>query len=389
MDKPTFLSLFTGAGGLDLGLESGGFRCLGSVELDDLAHTTIEQNRPNWLKFSGRDVAEVAKTITPECIGLKKQGDLDLLAGAPPCQPFSTAGQWAAKGRKGLKDPRAKTLDDFLEIVTKLKPKIVLLENVPGFASGGGLKYVEDFLGDFDKCGVIYNIQSRVLECSEYGVPQKRRRLILIASIYEDFRWSLGQKIERTAWDALHDIEIKEPRSASGKWAKLLPSIPEGQNYLWHSSVGQGEEIFGNRTRFWSFLLKLAKDKPAWTLAASPGPATGPFHWENRPLDPMEAQRIQTFPKSWKFSGSHRDKIKLIGNATPPLLGERIGRALCKHMELPVMQGGYKLSIPKAKIESIDSLIANVPVEYYQFIGEKAAHPGAGLGPAPRQNQLY
>jgi len=387
MDKQqqlNFLSLFTGAGGLDLGLEAAGFRCIGSVEINEIAHQTIKRNRPSWQRYNAMDINSIANTITPQCLGLKKKGELDLIAGAPPCQPFSTAGQWAKAGRRGLNDSRARTLDSFLAIVARLEPKLAILENVPGFKSEGGLQLVAEVL---ENCG--YYVSSKVVECSLYGIPQKRRRLILVASRKPSFEWELGKECTRNTWDALHNVKPQEKCYASGKWANLLPTIPEGENYLWHSSVGGGEEIFGNRTRFWSFLLKLAKDKPAWTLAASPGPATGPFHWDNRPLTPLEALRIQTFPKSWKLQGNRREQIRLIGNATPPLLGERIGRALTAHLGVASKKGTYKYGVAKAKTPLIISEhTIELPDEYLHLVGKKEKHPGAGLGPAPRNTTL-
>lgn len=385
--RPKFLSLFSGAGGLDLGLETAGFECLASIENDQLARETLALNQPGWIQYQKSDVIEAAADISPTSLGLGDSEQLDLIAGAPPCQPFSSAGQWAATGRRGLSDPRANTLSAFVEIVRRLQPKVVLLENVPGFRSAGAEERFKSELSDPSFEGGPYAVEGRFVECSNYGIPQRRKRLIIVASRVGPFHWGLGKKVSRTAWDALNDISPKDPKGASGKWADLLPTIPEGDNYLWHSEVGGGVELFGNRTRFWSFLLKLSKTEPAWTLAASPGPATGPFHWDNRPLAPIEAQRLQTFPRSWKFVGSHRDQIKLIGNATPPLLGERIGRAVLRHLGLCSPSGNYTLSIPAAKAPPRASQIVSLPEKYRKMIGRKAAHPGTGQGPAPR-NQL-
>lgn len=383
--KPTFLSTFSGAGGLDLGLEAAGFSCVGTVEKDKCARETLLKNRPEWHSFHADDICEIATSITLSDLGLSDETGIDLLAGAPPCQPFSNAAQWAKNGRKGLNDPRAETLTAFLEIAERLKPKVLLLENVPGFGTAGGEDSVRDFFESLSKRSELrYTVTSKVIDCAQYGVPQRRKRLIIIASRVGSFDWDLGRKISRTTWDALWDIAPPCTPQAMGKWADLLPSIPEGYNYLWHSSAERGKEIFGNRTRFWNFLLKLAKDRPAWTLAAQPGPGTGPFHWDNRPLASEEAQRLQTFPKSWKFSGSHRERIHLIGNATPPLIAERLGRAILSHIGRDVPTGSYRLGIPKAKVSAPEPVVESVPEKYLQMSGAKAAHPGTGLGPSPR-----
>ena len=123
-----------------------------------------------------------------------------------------------------------------------------------------------------------------------------------------------------TAWDALADLPNVPGLRLPGSWAELLPSIPEGGNYLYLTARGGGTELFGWRSRYWSFLLKLARDRPSWTLPASPGPSTGPFHWDNRPLTVRERLRLQGFPDDWQLCGSAHQQIKMSGNATPPPL---------------------------------------------------------------------
>jgi len=381
-----FLSVFSGAGGLDLGLEAAGFDCVGTIEHDDLARETLRLNRSDWCKFSAKDVCEVAATISLKGLGLRK-GELSLLAGAPPCQPFSPAGQWAQNGRLGLSDPRASTLDAYMLLVERLLPETFVIENVPGFASesNGGMALIKKRVREINEDkGGGYVLKSRVIDCSNFGVPQKRKRLIIVGG-NGNFNWAdLGKKVSRTSWDALHSLKATDIIPASGKWSDLLPSIPEGKNYLWHTSVGGGAEIFGNRTRFWNFLLKLAKSEPAWTISAQPGPSTGPFHWDNRPLSPTEAKRLQTFPLNWKLPGSYREKIKLIGNATPPLLGERLGRALVKSLGGQCSGGSYKYGIQKANVQPSPTVLEKVHPRYSKQIGPKKSHPGSGMGPSPR-----
>ncbi|MGH8069990.1 MAG: DNA cytosine methyltransferase, partial [Candidatus Entotheonellia bacterium] len=104
-----------------------------------------------------------------------------------------------------------------------------------------------------------------------------------------------GLEPYHTAWDAIGDLDKEDwplELEVTGKWAALLRSIPEGKNYLWHTPRGGGEPLFGWRTRYWSFLLKLSKRHPSWTIQAEPGPATGPFHWRNRMLSIEELARV-------------------------------------------------------------------------------------------------
>src|SRR5206468_6143085 len=126
-----------------------------------------------------------------------------------------------------------------------------------------------------------------------------------------------------TAWDAIGDFsqDSNDPDLAiSGKWADLLPTIPEGKNYLWHTPRGGGEPLFGWRTRYWNFLLKLAKDQPSWTIQAQPGPAVGPFHWKSRRLSTRELCRLQTFPDDVVIVGDRMSLHRQVGNAVPSLL---------------------------------------------------------------------
>ena len=130
------LSAFTGAGGLDIGLEAAGFGSLGCIEVDPDARETLALNRPDWDLLVPEDIVEYASQARPADFGLEP-GDLDLLAAGPPCQPFSAAGQWTSAGRNGLSDMRhAGAFDAFLDLIRAFQPKAVLIENVPGFVSG-------------------------------------------------------------------------------------------------------------------------------------------------------------------------------------------------------------------------------------------------------------
>ena len=113
--------------------------------------------------------------------------------------------------------------------------------------------------------------------------------------------------------------------SLTGRWAELLPSIPEGRNYLHHTERGDGVRLFGWRRRYWSFLLKLSKRLPSWTITAQPGPAIGPFHWKSRRLSPLELCRLQTFPAGYEIDGDLRTIQLQLGNAVPSALAKTPG----------------------------------------------------------------
>ncbi|MEQ1568127.1 MAG: DNA cytosine methyltransferase [Myxococcota bacterium] len=403
----TAVSLFSGAGGLDLGLEAAGFRTLLCVECDADARATLKKNRPwtqtaqsGWRLSDPGDIHDLARLDDVqilEQVGLKP-GELHLLAGGPPCQPFSKSGYWASGDSKRLKDPRAETLTAYLHLVELLQPKVVLLENVRGLAYKGkdeGMALLRKELEAINmRRGTRYNPTVFTLDAADFGVPQHRERVFLVASREgQDFtppaasHGGEGQPSRVTTWEAIGDMD-GEPcppeLKATGKWAALLPSIPEGENYLWHTARGGGQELFGWRTRFWSFLLKLSKSAPSWTIQASPGPATGPFHWRSRLLSTQEILRLQTFPDGYQIVGDRRSAQRQVGNAVPCLLAEVIGEALrCQFFEGSVRA---RMSLQRPPIASMPGPepVAAVPEVFLRLRGTHAAHPGEGLGPGAR-----
>ncbi len=385
----TVLSAFTGLGGLDIGLESAGFEVVGCIETDSVARLSLKANRDGWRLLEPGDIAAAAATLKPVDLGMKA-GQLTLLAGAPPCQPYSKAAMWAPEAWQGFADPRAKPLVSFIELVERFQPRAVLLENVPGFVSGPHSIFprLEDaFRRINSRVGTEYRLETRVLDAADFGVPQHRRRAIVVAlRDAEAVVWPSPTHAEKPVrvWDALAGLDIGETPATLGKWAKLLPSIPEGQNYLWHTARGGGLPLFGYRTRYWSFLLKLAKNQPSWTLPAQPGPSVGPFHWTSRPLTAKESMRLQTFPIEWVVEGRHREQILQIGNATPPLLGEVLGRAILVALDKNAWPSLPTLTIPRQEKVPSASKPASVPKQFLDLVGEHPDHPGAGEGPKPR-----
>jgi DNA (cytosine-5)-methyltransferase 1 len=381
----TVLSAFTGAGGLDLGLEQAGFTTIAAIERDPPTRETIQLNRPDWNLLREPDIQKIAARLQPRDLGLKKQ-ELDLLVGGPPCQPFSKAAQWADRGRSGLSDPRSKCLGAFLLLLETFLPRVVLIENVTGFVRGktSALSAIETALtGINSRNRTRYKLHWRVLNAVRYGVPQKRYRAILVAfRDGADFEWPEPTHDEPVrAYDALMGIRPSTRPKRGGYWADLLPSIPEGSNYLFHTRHGGGLPLFGQRRWFWSFLLKLAKDQPAWTIPAKPGPATGPFHWANRPLAIEELLRLQTFPARWSVAGSNAAQIRQVGNATPPLLAEMIGRALGAQLFGLKYDVAPRLRIPRRRAVPRRSRIRPIATKYRKHLGRQKDHPGEGKGP--------
>jgi DNA (cytosine-5)-methyltransferase 1 len=389
--KLTVLSAFSGLGGLDLGLEAAGFESLGCIEHDAAARDSLALNREKWPLLKPFDVVELAKTIRPKDLGVQKR-ELCLLAGAPPCQPFSNAAQWSQSGRMGLSDPRAGCLDGFFLLIEKFLPKVVLIENVLGFVRGpqsANEKIQKTIAALNRRCGTRYEFSCSVVDSADFGVPQRRKRAILVAH-REGRKFVMPAPSHRespiTAWEALGALSTESiaATTSTGNWLDLLPSIPEGSNYIWHTPRGGGLPIFGYRTRFWSFLLKLAKDRPAWTIAAQPGPYTGPFHWENRPLTIAEALRLQTLPPNWIVSGNRGDCVRQIGNATPALLGEILGRAIGSQFFGSTYSDAPTLAIQRCREMPPETVVAEPPCRFKKSAKHLPDHPGTGKGPSPR-----
>lgn len=398
------ISLFSGIGGLDFGFEAAGFETAIALDFDKIACKTMRLNR-GWAVIEA-DIAAVTSRAILKAAALKA-GDADILFGGPPCQPFSKSGYWATGDAKRLDDPRAGTLGQFLRVLRDTQPKTFLLENVLGLAYAGkseGLDFIRRGIDRINKdLGTDYTFAIQALNAADFGVPQTRERVVIIGSRDgKSFRFPTpthapAGRLEahgamqryRTAWDALGNLpeQLNDPSlRMTGKWADLLPTIPEGQNYLWHTDRGGGAPLFGWRTRFWSFMLKLAKDQPSWTIQAQPGPATGPFHWRNRKLSALELGRLQTFPDGLEFECSRNDIQRLIGNAVPSLLAEVLAR------EIKVQLLGKKRSRAALKLMPPDrgappppAKPARLPAKYRELVGAHEDHPGTGKGRGARE----
>lgn len=398
------LSLFTGAGGLDLGLEAAGFEPVLCVEIDGESRETLRRNRPGWRLSNPGNVHELEPAQLLRQAGLKPR-QVTLLAGGPPCQPFSKSMYWSTGDAPRLRDPRAKTLNAYLDVVEATLPQALLLENVKGLAFDGkdeGLRLLEWGLRRINRAhSTSYAPQIITINAADYGVPQIRERVFVIASVD-------GRQIEMpgpthgqgpnmepvlTAWDAIGELDVDSwpgELDVSGRWARLLPSIPEGQNYLWHTprnAENGGEPLFGWRTRFWSFLLKLAKAQPSWTIQADPGPATGPFHWKSRLLSIEEMCRIQTFPRDYTIVGARRAAHRQVGNAVPSAIGELLGLELRRQLLGDRVRRGLRLLPERAPQCPAPERISSVPRDYLDLRAEHREHPGTGLGPAARRRQ--
>jgi DNA (cytosine-5)-methyltransferase 1 len=401
------ISLFTGVGGLDFGFEAAGFETAVAMEMDAVCCKTLRLNR-TWPVIE-RDIHAVTSKELLRTAKLKK-GQADVLIGGPPCQPFSKSGYWARGDALRLDDPRADTLTAYLRVLRDTQPKAFLLENVYGLAYSGKSEGLDRILAGIEQInaetGANYRPVWRVIDAASYGVPQHRERVFIVASRDgRTFRFPrithgepddllLGADLEpyRTTWDALGDLPERpnDPSlKAGGKWAGLLPSIPEGENYLHHTPRGRGEPLFGWRTRYWNFLLKLAKNRPSWTIQAQPGPATGPFHWTSRRLSAQELCRLQTFPEGLQFDCGRNDVQRLLGNAVPSLVAEVIAREIRGQLlGRPMRSKKLQLLPTRRNAPPPPEPVAKVPRSFRSLAGNHAAHPGTGQGNRAKQRIL-
>lgn len=398
------ISLFTGIGGLDFGFEAAGYETAVALDSDPVACRIVRLNRA-WPVLEGK-IDEVSSERILETAGLAV-GEADVLIGGPPCQPFSKTGYWANGDARRLDDPRAGTLAAYLRVLRDTRPRAFLIENVHGLVYRGkdeALRHLEDGLKQVNQeAGTHYRIDWAKLNAASFGVPQLRERVFLIGSrdgrpfCFPPFTHGPADNgnvragwLEpyHSAWDAIGDLpdRLNDPSLVvGGKWADLLPSIPEGQNYLWHTNRGGGVPLFGWRTRFWSFLLKLKKDQPSWTIQAQPGPAIGPFHWSNRKLSATELCRLQTFPDGLQLDCSRGEVQRLLGNAVPSLLAEMLARQIRRQLlDAPAANARLRLLPPRRSPVPPPASTADVREKFRQYIGDHEDHPGEGRGARAR-----
>jgi DNA (cytosine-5)-methyltransferase 1 len=359
------ISLFSGAGGLDLGCEAAGFQTVAAVEIDSTARATMRQNAERFFPALDSDEALLADiTETPPALVLERaglqRGEPVLLHGGPPCVAFSKTGYWLDYKRED-RDEKATLVDWYVGMAEQTQPMAVLMENVYGLAYKRSRHHLDRFLRGMSEAG--YEMRWRVLLAADYGVPQIRQRLFCVglrrdllgdqadaweldwpeqthAGPHETRKlWRSDLPAHVTAGDALADLpeeyNAAEPEEiVSGTYAEELAAIPAGDNYLWWTAKrGHRAPRFEWRTRYWSFLLKASPDAPSPTIQGQPGPWVGPFHWSSRRFRTGELRRLMTFPDSFEVLGSRRERQLQLGNAVPPLLAEKVAAALRRSLE--------------------------------------------------------
>lgn len=336
----TSIELFAGAGGLALGLEQAGFHHLGLVEFNKDAADTLKKNRPGWNVLC-EDVAQTAERDLELEFGIRKY-ELDLLSGGAPCQSFSYAGK-----RLGLQDVRGTMFYHYATFLHKLQPKMFLFENVKGLLSHDGGHTYETILGIFEDEG--YTTYHRVLNAWDYGVPQKRERLITVG-VRNDlvdkchFAFPLPHDYKPVVRDVKLDtdpppsecVRYSDNKAAvfalvppGGYWRDIDPSIAKAyMKTCWYME--------GGRT---GILRRISMDEPSLAVLTSPGmKQTDRCHpLEVRPFSYRENARLQTFPDEWEFCGKINERYKQVGNAVPVNLARDIGLSIRNALEEQAM----------------------------------------------------
>jgi DNA (cytosine-5)-methyltransferase 1 len=354
MSEGRAISLFSGAGGLDLGVEGAGFETAVAVEWDDNAADSMEKNAPTFFPNLKEVVradlyplaaGEAGGITTREILragGFKGREKPELLVGGPPCVAFSKSGYWLSWKRDGI-DPAASLLQAYTRILNEARPKYFVLENVYAltFNNKASRPAFNRLLSEIEQSG--YRYRWAVLNSADFGVPQLRPRLFVVGARRGSKLPDLPSPTHHGQWErretkggpiphvtvgqALAGL-IAEPEREEvvrGRWGHLLPEIPPGENYLHFTAKrGHPRPLFEWRSRYWSFLLKLNPARPAPTIQAQPGPNVGPFHWDNRRLRVPELKRLFTFPEEYVFVGSRLAIQSQIGNSVPPMLAQHV-----------------------------------------------------------------
>jgi len=319
----TAIDLFAGCGGLTQGLRKAGFRVLGAIENEEKAAATYKLNHPSthvWVS----DIRSVKTRSLSRKLKLRK-GELDLLAGCPPCQGFST--MRTLNGKYSVRDKRNDLVSEFVRFVEGLRPRAVMMENVPGLVGNSRFRQFCERLSELG-----YRGEYHILNAASFRVPQRRRRLIYLAGLNRgltfakprmDFR-SVRDAISSLAaagrsGDAVHDIPERRtagirnlissiPRNGGGR-----TDLPHGQQLKCHKLCDGFKDVYG----------RMEWDKLAPTITTGFfNPSKGRFlhPTKNRAITVREAALLQGFPKSYKFEATH-GKVALalmIGNALPP-----------------------------------------------------------------------
>ncbi len=360
------LSLFSGAGGLDIGFSDIGFDIISSVEIEKQFCQTLELNTGDGKRFKNSKV----NCIDIRNFSAKNLGSIDFIIGGPPCQTFSAAGR-RANGVLGTTDARGTLFREYVRLLNELNPKGFLFENVYGIVGAQNGEAWKEILEEFSKVG--YKLFYRIVDAADYGVPQHRERLLIVGLKDGIFKFprpthgpdSLDNNAFYNAETAIEGVtsnETDEENKLGGRFANLLNDIPPGLNYSFYTEeMGHPNPVFSWRSKFSDFLYKADPNAPVRTIKASGGAYTGPLHWNNRFFKYEEYKRLQTFPDDYVISGKKQIAVKQIGNSVPPQLARMMAIAIRKQIfntnfpfDISLMEDFEKLSFRARKHDLSD-----------------------------------
>ncbi|MCK5125552.1 MAG: DNA cytosine methyltransferase [candidate division Zixibacteria bacterium] len=327
------IDLFCGCGGATTGLKMAGFNVLGAVDIDSLAIETYTINHPE-VSVWNKDITSLSPFILKKELNLKK-GELDLLTGCPPCQGFSVIR--TLNGSKNISDSRNGLLFNFLYYVELLKPKAVLFENVVGIKNDEVFDLFKIMLGNL---GYFY--KTDILDANDFGVPQRRKRLILIGSTKNDVTFAKRDRININVGDAikallppikskdiLHNYKVKRSEYVKN----LINMIPKNggsrkdlnsrYQLNCHRKCNGFKDVYG----------RMSYNKPAPTITSGcTNPSKGRFlhPTQNRAITLREAAILQSFPKNYYFSlrKGRQGVAEMIGNALPPVFIMKLAKSI-------------------------------------------------------------
>jgi DNA (cytosine-5)-methyltransferase 1 len=319
------LSLFSGMGGLDIAFHDAGFRIKEMVEIEKRFTATLLKNSGPGRYLDDSQV---------HCIDIREfdtDGEFDFIIGGPPCQTFSAAAR-RASGVSGVNDARGTLFQEYVRLLTRLKPKGFLFENVYGITGANGGKAWDQITEGFSNAG--YGVSFRILDTADYGVPQHRERMFIVG--LRDggtFKFpqpthgpdSNGQRPYYSACEAVEGVPLtpaERGARVTGRYEDLLEQVPPGLNYSYFTEkLGHPNPIFAWRSKFSDFLYKADPNSPIRTLKAQAGQFTGPFHWDSRPFTVHELKRLQTIPDAYEIVGGRQVVMHQIGNSVPSQVG--------------------------------------------------------------------
>lgn len=345
------LSLFSGAGGLDIGFHQAGFDIVACVELEGKYCKSLIKNKEIGYYVSADATIHNIDIRNFDVTEYIDEG-IECIIGGPPCQTFSAAGRRAG-GVIGTDDDRGQLYATYCEILDALKPEVFVFENVyglPGANGGGPWREIQKAFAEHG-----YDLTAEVIDAADYGVPQHRERLIMIGTKGHKFKFpvptvgpdSISQKPLTSVYNAIEDLQKNGEEYSDGLgglYGHLLPEVPEGLNYAFFTAeMGHPEPVFAWRSKFHDLLYKVSKDQPCRTLKASPGKFTGPFHWKNRHFTIEELKRLQTFPDDYEIVGSYGHIVEQIGNSVPPRLAKAIAESIKEQILRPSEKLKYQI----------------------------------------------